>query len=64
MGNSVSDHISEDEELMRLLAIKLETDDFLLSELFEAEESEEEIDQLKQKRSRLIYERPDYTKSN
>jgi hypothetical protein len=49
---------------MRLLAIKLETDDFLLSELFEAEESEEEIDQLKQKRSRLIYERPDYTKSN
>ena len=41
MGNISGRHISEDENLMRLLAIQLETDNSLLSEPFEEENREE-----------------------
>ena len=42
MGNHFSKDISEDEELMRLLAIQLETDNFLLNEILQEEISIEE----------------------
>jgi hypothetical protein len=67
MGNIVSRDSSEDEELMHLLAIQLETDDFLFNEILQEENSIGEQDSTEgqsQKRTRMVYDRPNYKKSN
>ena len=65
MGNNISQEISEEEQLIRLLAIQLETDDILLNEILKEENSIEEQDALRpnRKKTRIVYDRPDYRKS-
>lgn len=65
MGNAIRPVVTEDEELMRLLAVQLETDNFVLNHLLQENENKKDnIDGgLKETKRRKIYDRPDYLKS-
>jgi hypothetical protein len=66
MGNNQSIHVSDENEAIRLFAAQYEIDNEFISEYFDGEDVEIEIEQVEEpaeKRSRKIYPRPNYKDS-